>query len=472
MIDYEKIAKIMCWQIAEGMTAEDHFKYLGLRPEDVPNTRIVDIVEAGGLASWAEKHSKANSYQELLGEIMHIMRIAINEPIFADKVRREQFLPLYNFHIYSLKLDRNGKLMEEAERITERCWYGTLQQKKLKEKTDAFFSKKPDPQKYETVKKRIQEVWGFSDYEMEAFRYFVAMCREPDLNPSLNKSIYLYSKFKQTGKTSVARAIIAVLNGESNLMDASKHESSLRREMQYGAHDLPLATQSNAVLLDDSLFYDTKKTYGQIKAKLTSAYCDYNPKFLRTIKLKARRNYFFTSNDPLNSFVQDDKERRFISISLHNKPEQISFTEIYDLWKEFCVNVTPEKDFQAWYNSFEPEDGMERKDVNYFKDEILSSTYLLRMIREHQNYSLTLKFFVDILITGKPTREEKDNLKLALTEIIGDTDNGGFRWSRRRTIDTLEEKIEEMNRAEAAVEALEEAAKKETEESKEDDLPF
>ena len=269
-------------------------------------------------------------------------------------------------------------------------------------------------EKYKKASEKLQKIWGFSDIEIDAFRYFICQSRAERHNPSLNKSLYLFSGKKKTGKTTVARAIASVLNGETSLIDATKYESSFNQELQIGSHDLPMAAQYNCVILDEAMPKDSRKSYGRVKSMMTSNSCTYNQKYGKIITVVAKRYYIYTSNDDISEFVQDSSERRFIQINMEQEPKQISFEKIYDYWKEFAQNCEPEENWQAWYDSFADVVGIERKDISGFKDELLSNGAILQAVKNNTNYTVTLKFFSDIMIIGKPTREEKKSLKKSI----------------------------------------------------------
>src|SRR5678810_543640 len=88
-----------------------------------------------------------------------------------------------------------------------------------------------------------------------------------------------------------------------------------------------------------------------IRDRLTSNSCYYNKKYGRIIPMQAKRFYIYTSNDDITDFIQDTSERRFIQILMNKMPKQISFDEIYDIWKTFAQNCIPEPDWQEWYNT-------------------------------------------------------------------------------------------------------------------------
>jgi hypothetical protein len=152
-------------------------------------------------------------------------------------------------------------------------------------------------------------------------------------------------------------------------------------------------------------------------------------------------------------------------------PKKVSFEKIYDYWKEFAQHCEPEENWQDWYDSFADVVGIERKDISGFKDELLSNGAILQAIKNNSNYTITLKFFSDIMIIGKPTREERKSLKKALEEVIGEPN--GYRWNRLEVEERLSNKIEEQKNADLVAGVVTKEKIKEIEDLEEKNkLPF
>lgn len=448
---YRKLCDIMMWERGEGEDYKDVVLRKDIKPQQIPDKRLIDVIHANSLENWAKKQ-KHETLDALKNEIIEIMRMAIVNPILFNKQLQEKFPPIYNFCIYASGTDRRGKLVAEAEKISEVAWWGDLAQIRLKEKTDKIFSVKPDPKKYLKISNKIKQIWGFTDAEIEGFRYFVCQSRHENHNPSMNKSLYLFSGKKRTGKTTLARALAAILNGEEKVIDGAKFESSFNKELQINDHDLPMAAQANATILDEAMPKDSRKSYGRVKSMMTSNYCSYNQKFGKIMTILVKRFYLYTSNDHISELIQDTSERRFILIIMDKMPEQISFEEIYDIWKEFAQNCIPEKNWQEWYNTFEDLEGLERKEIIFYKNILLSDRSILLAVRNTFDYSLTLQFFLNIIIRGKATRDEKKALQAAIEELVGKPK--GYRWSRKLILETLEKKTEKQDKMDREEELL------------------
>ena len=407
MTDYQKIIDVMCWEVYDGETPEQAFAREARNNTPPPN-EVIDIVHAGGLQKWAEG-LHVNRERALYNRIIGAIRKTVSDPIFNDRQRVNNFPPFANFFYYCQRLDRNGKTASEAEAISDVAWNGVICKRNNQSNIQQMFSFEPDQEKYKAI----------SEKEIDAFRYFVCQTRHEGHNPSLNKSIYLWGKKKGTGKTTVGRAIITILNGDK-WGNYGTYESTLNKEMGYNEHDLPLAALYNCVFLDETVPKDSRKSYGGVKRMLTSNSFNYNPKFRQVITILCKRLYIFTSNDDIAEFIQDESERRFVSIEIDRSPYQLTFDEIYDIWKEFAVNCEPEEDWKEWYDSFALVNGLEKLNIDEVKNEFfLRKDELFSTINSAGSY-FTIKSLANALFKNEPTREQRHSVKSAVAELFHD----------------------------------------------------
>ena len=154
-IDFKKLCEVMMWERAKGESFEDTFNRQNIKPTQIPNPKIVDVVHSNSLEDWAKK-GKFESAEDLKNEIIKIMKEATVDSINSDRNLQKLFPPIYNFCVFSTNTDRRGKLTAEAERIAELAWWGELAEKRLKEKTDKIFNVKPDPEKYKKASEKLQ----------------------------------------------------------------------------------------------------------------------------------------------------------------------------------------------------------------------------------------------------------------------------------------------------------------------------
>ncbi len=427
-----KVNEIMCWDAYPGETPEDVFIRNGKNINDLPSNEIIDIIHSGGLQKWSES-MKVDSEFELYDIIFKAIRKCISEPAFMDKKKAEIYPAIFNFFVYCQSLDRRGKVHKESEMIAEQSWYGKLASSRLKKKTAEMFNVYPDITIYNEIVVKIKDIWGYSDAEIDALRYFVCQVKDAGrtINPSQNKQIYMWSKQKETGKTSIARAIVSVLNGEE-FANNSKFESSLGRELQFNTHDFPMAAIYNAVILDEAMPNDSSKVYGPLKKMLTSSGCDFNPKYNTMIHMECHRNYIFTSNDCITDYIKDDSDRRFIIVEPKNKPKQISFNDIFETWKLFCQHATPRMKWAEWYRQFDFIDGQQTKNIQETKQNILSNPHIISELESQSIYSISVGYFNKLLTnTQTPSTEIRKTIKLSCLDLFGETiQKGGSAWKR------------------------------------------
>lgn len=400
----------MCWPISENETGLQVFTNKVNDLTSLPNKCIIDVVHDGGLERYAE-NSNVQTQSELYDELMYVCNKTVVDPVFYDKKRMDIYPPLYNFFCYCSGLQRKGRLTNECESIASAVWNGKLVQRRLKERCDALFSIETSEALYNKAVHEMIDIWGFSDTDINALRYFACQCKNYNHNPSQNKELYLYGETKQTGKTTFARALATALNADK-FDNFGKYESSFAKEMGFNEHDLPLACIYNCTILDEAMPKDSRKSYGPLKSMFTSNSYNYNPKFRQVINVPARRNYICTSNDDIVKFVQDRFERRFYAIKFDKKPKQISFPEIYDIILRFCIHATPLMDWQEWYNSFDFVAGVAEEDKNIVSTEIINLEGFFE-----QRTTFTIKQLANALFKNEPTREQYESVKTAINEL-------------------------------------------------------
>ena len=399
---YDKLLSIMCWEMYEGESAEDVFIRKANNLNALPHDEIIDVVYMGGLQRWANAQN-VNSADELEAMLFSIIRRTTIDEAFFNKANQKLFPPLFNHFQLCENLDKRGKLADEAEVIADIAWNGVICKRITQERADALFSS-PDKAKYRQAANKLRSVYGFSEVDIDKFRYFVCEVRHEDHDPSKNKSLYLWSDEKQTGKTTVGKCIVTIMNGDT-LGNAHKYESTLATELQFNDHDLPKAAVYECVLLDEAAPKDTSKSYNGFKSKLTNNGCTYNPKHKRIINLKCKRFYCFTSNDAPKRFVKDAEERRLIAIEFRSLTNKVSEAEVYQMWLDFCVNCEPESSWTQWYDSFELVKGEASCDV----DEALSEILLMKdtvFPLQSRTYT-TVKQIASLLHRNEPTRDQK-----------------------------------------------------------------
>lgn len=253
----------------------------------------------------------------------------------------------------------------------EGLWLQRYERTALETRRKRVFSRNLNNEVYLYAKNKIVEIYGFSANDLERIRYFVCQCRRDDSDTALNRALYIWSAEKMTGKTTVAKIIAGILNGWQTWQDVTRNAggymSDIPCELQFGTFDRPKATRCSCVVMDEAFAgKTTAKYYGKFKTALTSDTCPVQVKFGGTYDVKCTRNYIFTSNQDAASVIADESERRIMVVKMP-KPEQLPYTEIFDLWRDYIVNCPDEEDVAAWYattaQTVKGERGIQREDI-------------------------------------------------------------------------------------------------------------
>ena len=314
----------------------------------------------------------------------------------------------------------------------EAMWMRHFEFENLKKRRNAVLGAERDAKVFQYAERRVRAVYGFGDAEMEHLRYFVCQARKDDADPALNRSLYIYSKEKMTGKTTVARAIAGILNGAGCWRECSgDFFSDIPCELQFGTFERPKATRYACVVMDEAFAgKSTAKYYGKFKTAMTSDKCQVEVKFGGKYDVRCRRNYIFTSNNDISSVVADESERRMCVLSMR-KPEAMSYDDIYSLWRDYIVNATEDHDTADWYRRTMPavkgEAGVQSDDI---VSALLGDEMRQRVTQAQQAglYQLAYpKFFTDWLAQSYDVRKLSGLIKEAVVAAYGEPKSSGNR---------------------------------------------
>lgn len=314
----------------------------------------------------------------------------------------------------------------------ETMWMRFFEGENLKKRRNAVLSAERDEKVYRTALNRIRSVYGFSGTETEHLRYFVCQARKDDADPALNRALYICSKEKMTGKTTVARAIAGILNGAGCWKECSgDFFSDIPCELQFGTFERPKATRYACVVMDEAFAgKSTAKYYGKFKTAMTSDKCQVEVKFGGKYDVRCRRNYIFTSNNDISSVVADESERRMCVIGM-KRPEAMDYDAIYQLWRDYIVNAPDEEDTAEWYRRTMPsvkgEAGVQSDDI---VSALLGDEMRQRITQAQQAglYQLAYpKFFTDWLAQSYDVRKLSGLIKEAVVTAYGQPKESGNR---------------------------------------------
>lgn len=333
------------------------------------------------------------------------------------------------------KICTNPNMERVMNAAAEGLWLQNYERKALETRRNAVFSARKDPTVYSNAKMKIVEIYGYSDEDMERIRYFVCQARRNDSDPSMNRALYMWSSEKMTGKTTVAKIVAGILNGwrtwQEVTRNAGGYMSDIPCELQFGTFDRPKGTRNTCVVMDEAFAgKTTAKYYGKFKTAITSDVCDVQVKFGGTYPVKCTRNYIFTSNNDIASVVADESERRMMVIKT-GKPQQLPYTEIFELWRDFIVNAPDEEDVAAWYmrtaQTVKGERGIQREDI---ASAFLSEDFRARLTDRQaiSQYQLAYPHFFTQYITAVfDVKSRVEVVKEAVQDVFGDPRVSGTR---------------------------------------------
>lgn len=323
---------------------------------DKPSGFVADLLkmEIPDITAGLDKMNFTN-YVELLNEYRRRWYQIATDRYLLNK-QTQAFIPQAKLLLLrAQKVVTNVNFEKMTAATAEGLWLQYFERQALELRLKNVFSVKMNIDTYNKAKAQICDIYGFDEQQLEMFRYFVCQCKRTDTDPALNRSLYLWSAEKMTGKTTIAKIIAGILNGfttwnetESN---AGDFMSDIPNELQFETFARPKATRFNCVIMDEAFAgKTTAKYYGRFKSALTSNKCDVQIKFGSTHTIKSSRNYIFTSNNDISSVVADETERRLFAIEI-KKPKQLQYAQLFEIWLNFIVNCPDEIDVVCWYSN-------------------------------------------------------------------------------------------------------------------------
>lgn len=313
----------------------------------------------------------------------------------------------------------DSKILAKAEEL----WLSHFEPMKLRFAREKLLDVTRSKPEAEECAKRIMDVYGFSANDLEKFRYYICQCRRDNSDPLLNRALYLFSKSKMTGKTTVANIISGVLNGCKSWgeVERGRWQSSIAQELQFGTFDKPKGCKYYSVVMDEAFTgKSTKSYYGKFKNSITSDSCTVEVKFGGKYDVPCRRNYIFTSNNDVSSIVADSSERRIMVVTMERRPKSIPYEELFELWKSYIVNVPDEDNVAEWYSATMDnvvgEDGRIEDDV---RSALLSEEFELHVKNSPRTSVSFPKFFVDYINSRDSSRHNIEIIKRVVLEVFG-----------------------------------------------------
>lgn len=342
-----------------------------------------------------------------------------------------------------------------CKRTASEVWNEGYSDKLRRQRTEAMFHVEPNNEKFRWAWDTIKDIYQLTDMDLNKIHFFVEQVKDDGNFPnSLRRMLYIWGREKMTGKTTSASYIVATLNGFYDIDRISEMSSSLAYEMQIKSYAVPRVSECNAVLMDECFYADMGKTYADFKKFLTSsngrARLPYGQEFTWT----GYPNYVATSNEPLQKFIKDWGDRRYLAVEFKSKPQRkLSIPEVGELWRTFILNSSKTKSWTEWAQELEPiaeEIGEMEEVADEFEVELQQTLFLNQIVNREspQNkYSadnrITLKFFVDYFsgTIGSPlAHKRKSEIEKAVLKVFGERYSTSNYWR----LDSLQGKAKEL----------------------------
>lgn len=339
--------------------------------------------------------------------------------------------------------------------ISGEMWHGNYARMRREKMVSSMFDRAKDLTRYNAAYERLVACYGLSEIDEKKLHFFVCQVRAGREFPdSLRRMLYVWGKKKKTGKTTLAKALVCVLNGSEDMERYAYFTTTLQTEMQIKGFAVPKIAECRCAMMDECFFNDMSKVYADFKKLITgrdgSARLPYGQEFT----WQGLPNYIATSNEPLVNFIKDWNDRRYLSINLESEPAQkMTDSEVLDLVKDYCVNA-PDIDFHDFADdifdaSDERGEQTERADefaLDMQKEEFLAyignANYVAGNRFAVEN-KISCKFFVDYFARqmGNEAQKRRKEITKAAEDIFGERYMGRF-W----LLDDLRKRADEIKR--------------------------
>lgn len=334
--------------------------------------------------------------------------------VCLDKFMRSKSIRETNPFAYSVWVRFNRIFTDQAKydkfaiATAGEIWNSGYSRALIKQRTAELLAQKPDEERFTQVHDRIKYMYRLTDSDMDKLRFFVEQVKAGDAFPnSLRRMLYVWGEAKKTGKTTSATMLVSLLNGETEYNNISKYSTTLTNEMQIKSFAVPRISECNVCLMDECFYSDMGKTYADFKRFITSSNGTARLPYGQEFYWRGQPNYIATSNDPLQVFIKDWSDRRYLSVEFKEKPmEDLTFEQIQTMWREFIINSTPRADFSVWSKMLESisnEKGERETIAEEIEIDLTGNNLLDRIIGRSipsnspsciQN-RVSLKFFID-----------------------------------------------------------------------------
>ena len=339
--------------------------------------------------------------------------------------------------------------------ISGEMWHGNYARMKREKLVSSIFDSERNLTRYNAARERLTACYGLSEIDEKKLHFFVCQVRAGREFPdSLRRMLYIWGKQKKTGKTTLAKALVCVLNGSDDIEDYAYFCTTLQNEMQIKGFSVPKIAECRCAMMDECFFADMSKVYADFKKLITgrdgAARLPYGQEF----RWQGLPNYISTSNEPLVNFIKDWNDRRYLSINFESEPrENMTDSDVLELVKEYCVNA-PDIDFHDFADDiFEAaeERGEQTERADEFALDLQKEDFLAYI--NNANYvagnkfatenKVSCKFFVDYFARqmGAEAQKRRKEITKAAEDVFGERYLGRF-W----ILDDLRKRADELKR--------------------------
>lgn len=424
-------------------------------PSEMVSGYLFADAELRTFAEWLQDYDFATQ-----AEIEHAVRLFLSV-ICSDAYINRKHLDEINPQADKIA-KRFKKIVYDEEKSSRFCkkmasevWNEGYADKLRKARTAKMFHVEQSEEEFLKAWNTIKEIYGLSDLDLNKIHFFVEQVKDDGNFPnSLRRMLYIWGREKMTGKTTSASYIVATLNGFYDIDKISEMSSSLAYEMQIRNYAVPRISECNAVLMDECFYSDMGKTYADFKKFLTSSNGRARLPYGQEFEWHGYPNYVATSNEPLQKFIKDWGDRRYLSVEFKTKPtKKLTIPEVGELWRNFIINSTRSKSWTEWAQELEPiaeEVGEMEEVASEFEVELQQSgfiNFLLNKDKAKNRYSadnkITLKVFVDYFsnsVGAVQAQKRKSEIEKAVINVFGDRYSTTNYWM----LDELQKKASEL----------------------------
>lgn len=386
-----------------------------------------------------------------------LARCVVNDPYFCPENRKKSGDVRCIFTRFDNVLKFIDKSDKYARSIAEEVWNGHFVRELLAERTAAAFATRPDQMVYEQTARRIADTYNLTLNDLEKLRFFVCQVKAGRKFPkSLRRMLYVWGREKKTGKTTCAEALTCALNGETSTENVLKYKTTLSNEMQIKSFAVPRIAEANVCTMDECFYADMGKTYADFKRFITSEDGVARLPYGQPFNWYGTPNYIATSNEPLQRFIKDWNDRRYLSVEFTAKPSvSLTFAEIFELWRRFAVHAEPlMSDWADWAEriaAMSDESGEMEIVSDEYEAELMQEAFLQHIVNEHEEGAetsnlnrRTLKFFIDWFgRADSGARKQRAEIEAAAVRVFGERKAGRNYWTlsdlKRRAYELLAE---------------------------------